>query len=251
MVHKKGILSYITVVKRQKFCYNYEKKYVHMPAMVKCVQPQSPLCVKTSAEMRVKMNQEGMGRRQEKAMHSRASLLKAAEQLFSKKNINDVGVREIAAAAGVTTGTFYHYFKGKNDILRELYHNRDEEFGELLEKMAREGPYCPKIAVFFSEHLAEAVEGDGIDFTRHRMFQMQKHSREEHLLYVGIIRLLTKSIEAGEIKEEYKAEKINDYLFVVFRGVVYEWCICPEEERFNLPKAVRQAVVCALRSFVM
>ena len=66
-------------------------------------------------------------RQQEKARRSREKLLEAAGKLFSEKKISDVGVREIASAAGCTTGTFYHYFTGKDDMIDQLYQDHDIE----------------------------------------------------------------------------------------------------------------------------
>ena len=45
-------------------------------------------------------------RQQEKARLSREKLLAAADELFARQKISEVGVRDIASKAGVTTGTF-------------------------------------------------------------------------------------------------------------------------------------------------
>ena len=76
-------------------------------------------------------------RQQEKARRSRERLLEAAGKLLSEKNIADVGVREIASEAGCTTGTFYHYFTGKDDIIHHLYEGHDAEMGDILRQMAQ------------------------------------------------------------------------------------------------------------------
>lgn len=189
-------------------------------------------------------------RQTEKAERSRNNLLEAAARLFSEKTIAEVGVREIAAQAGVTTGTFYHYFTGKDDILDRIYLNHDQEFGDILKRFTDQtGPYCEKIQIFFVNHLAETVEADGAEFTRHRLFQMKKQSTDKNFLYMGMKRLIEKALEAGELNQEFSVTDINDYLFVVFRGVMYEWCICLPEERFSLPARVQDVMRFALHSF--
>ncbi len=195
-------------------------------------------------------NTKGPARRGEKAKRSRQMLLDAAARLFSERNINEVGVREISAAAGVTTGTFYHYFESKDDILDKLYLNRDVQFGEALARLAGCPPYTRGILDFFSEVLAAAVEQDGVDFTMHRMFQMKKHSTEENRLYAGVIALLDAAVKNGELKGGTGTREINGYLFLVFRGVVYEWCIAEGGETgFLLRDAVRGALALALQPF--
>ena len=73
-------------------------------------------------------------KQEEKARRSKKKLMEAAAKLFNEKKIEDVGVREIASFAGMTTGTFYHYFKGKDDILDQLYLDHDGEFSHILKE---------------------------------------------------------------------------------------------------------------------
>lgn len=189
-------------------------------------------------------------RQEEKARRSREALLTAAASLFAEKKISEVGVREIAAEAGVTTGTFYHYFTGKDDILDKVYRNHDEDMGRILHEWAQEpGNYCVKIQTFFVENLAGAVLEDGWEFTCHRVFQMRKHSSDADSLYIGMQELIRKATEADEFRKDVSVKEINDYLFVVFRGVLYEWCLCPPEQVFPLAERVERLIGYALRSF--
>ena len=43
-------------------------------------------------------------------------LLEAAFFLFTRKDINEVSISEIAREAGIAKGTFYLYFKDKYDL---------------------------------------------------------------------------------------------------------------------------------------
>src|SRR3546814_14800269 len=45
---------------------------------------------------------------------------KAARKIFYSKSFEDVSLDEIAAEAGVSRGTIYLHFPGKNDILLDL-----------------------------------------------------------------------------------------------------------------------------------
>ena len=101
-------------------------------------------------------------RQQEKAKLSREKLMAAADELFARQKISEVGVRDIAARAGVTTGTFYHYFTGKDDILDQIYRSRDADMGGMLHDLAQDtDSYCMKIQSFFVDKLAGTVLSDG------------------------------------------------------------------------------------------
>ncbi len=49
-----------------------------------------------------------------------AELLAAATAVFAQKGFHDTKVSDIVTAAGVAQGTFYLYFKGKNDVFFRL-----------------------------------------------------------------------------------------------------------------------------------
>jgi TetR/AcrR family transcriptional regulator, repressor of fatR-cypB operon len=56
----------------------------------------------------------------------RRRLLDAALKMFAERGYHGVAVPEVAAAAGVGTGTLYHYFANKQELVNELY--RDAKF---------------------------------------------------------------------------------------------------------------------------
>lgn len=54
---------------------------------------------------------------------TRARLLGAAEEAFGSRGFHRAGISDITLAAGVAQGTFYSYFRNKEDVLRELVRN--------------------------------------------------------------------------------------------------------------------------------
>ncbi|MBC2717218.1 MAG: TetR/AcrR family transcriptional regulator [Desulfobacteraceae bacterium] len=51
----------------------------------------------------------------------RQELLEKCFYIFSRKGYSNVTMREIAAEIGVSTGTIYHYFANKQDILKQMF----------------------------------------------------------------------------------------------------------------------------------
>src|SRR5436190_14649880 len=58
--------------------------------------------------------------REEKSERSRRQVLDKALELFSHQGYRATSMREIAEAAGVSTGNVYHHFPDKESIFREL-----------------------------------------------------------------------------------------------------------------------------------
>jgi AcrR family transcriptional regulator len=67
--------------------------------------------------------------RQLRSEQSRRQVLDAALQLFSHQGFRSTAVREIADAAGVSTGNLYHHFPDKEAIFRTLL----DEFSSIVE----------------------------------------------------------------------------------------------------------------------
>ena len=56
----------------------------------------------------------------QRGRNTRAKLLAAAREVFSRVGFSDVRITDITAAAGVASGTFYTYFDSKEEIFREV-----------------------------------------------------------------------------------------------------------------------------------
>lgn len=70
-------------------------------------------------------------RREENARATRGALLRTARELFGQRGFAAVGIEEIAARAGVTTGALYHHFGSKRDLFRAVF---DALEAELMER---------------------------------------------------------------------------------------------------------------------
>lgn len=56
----------------------------------------------------------------ERGRRTRASLLAAGRELFEEQGFADVSIDQVASRAGVSHGTFYTWFDGKESLLREI-----------------------------------------------------------------------------------------------------------------------------------
>ena len=77
-----------------------------------------------------------MGLREEKKARTRAALVGAAERLFAEKGYDGTTVADIAAGAGVSTRTFFGYFRAKEDV---LFAGADERLAALAEALGTAG----------------------------------------------------------------------------------------------------------------
>ncbi|MDT3427116.1 AcrR family transcriptional regulator [Paenibacillus forsythiae] len=58
--------------------------------------------------------------RQDRSIKTRDAIVQAAARLFSEKGYHRTNTKQIAAAAGVSTGSFYSYFTDKRDVFLDV-----------------------------------------------------------------------------------------------------------------------------------
>jgi len=70
------------------------------------------------------MNDEEKLSRADQAAARREQLLDVALELFAERGYGWTSMRDLAEEAGVSPGLVYHYFPGKEDLLRAVVHER-------------------------------------------------------------------------------------------------------------------------------
>ena len=60
------------------------------------------------------------GRREERKAQNRAKLLAAAKKVFAEKGFGEATARDIVRETDLATGTFYNYFRDKDEVFRAL-----------------------------------------------------------------------------------------------------------------------------------
>ncbi len=72
------------------------------------------------------------GPRSRKGAQTRARLLTAAKEIFEEDGFLDARISDIAERAGLSHGSFYHYFDSKEEIFREVAEAVDEQLSAPL-----------------------------------------------------------------------------------------------------------------------
>ena len=72
------------------------------------------------------------GPRSRKGVETRARLLAAAKEVFEQDGFLDARISDIAERAGLSHGSFYHYFESKEEVFREVAAEVEERLSEPL-----------------------------------------------------------------------------------------------------------------------
>lgn len=163
--------------------------------------------------------------RQAQAIKTRKKIYDVSIELMDKNGFDATTIEEISKKAGVSVGAFYHYFKSKNDIFFEIYKKHDEYFeNEVVQHLTQENSF-DQIITFF-KYYAMYNKNDGLEFVR-QLYNSQNKFFIDHgrYMYVLLEKIIANGQEKNEIIKDLTAENISDYLFIMARGIVYDWCL--------------------------
>lgn len=135
-----------------------------------------------------------MGKAEENKQKKRSALLSHAFSLFLNKGISDTTISEIAEHAGVGKGTFYFYFKDKEDLIEKLIAQKAEQlFIHALNKL--------------SSHTEElSVEDKLILIADDLLEQLNKDKR--------LLKFLNKNLNYGMYKRALLREEVKNEMDV-------------------------------------
>lgn len=139
-------------------------------------------------------------------------ILAAALTVFARRGYNATRLDDIAAAAGVTKGTIYYYFKNKDDLLLRLSAAGDREEIAKLEALIRDatGPVSAQLRMVmrkgFCEPTEEARRLMQVVFLDLHTAAPKLFARSVHNTLVEGWALIAKLIERGKATGEFRRD---------------------------------------------
>lgn len=167
-------------------------------------------------------------RRQLQAQDTRRAIMEAAARLSRQGRFDKMTVRDVCAAAGVTTGAFYHHFSSKEDLLKQGFTSVDvflekalEPYRDLpplerLEALTKlyaqfmEEQGWETVSLYYSRRLPDP-EADSMDPNRYTLRTMGE--------------CLSDLAREGILTPALSPEWTADFFFRHFRGTVIDWVL--------------------------
>lgn len=147
-----------------------------------------------------------------------------AMALMSEKGFQGTTVRDICAEAKIPIGTFYNCYKSKIDILKVIYEDGDKYIHDAVEHEFKGKSAIEKLHVF-AHHYAQLNVRTGIDVMRVLFYPTNEWFAHTRPMQSIMLEILEEGKATGELKSDIDSGEIVDYIFDIFRGVCYNWCI--------------------------
>ena len=162
---------------------------------------------------------------------TKAKIVSAAWKLFYQNGYDDTTIDDIVEASGTSKGSFYHYFRTKDDLLASLSYLFDDKYNELDSTMDPALTPLEKL-IFMNRELFLMIENTVPVTLLCQLFSTQLITKgERHMLDPDRVyyRRLRQIVMEGQKDSLFRADlSVNDIMkaYAMFeRGMMYDWCL--------------------------
>lgn len=168
----------------------------------------------------------------------KGEIIAAAAQLFAQKGYDKCSVNDILSAVGIAKGTFYYYFKSKEEVLDAVI-GKTETLLEERARAAAEGGGMSPVEKLLAVFLAIRVEDEaGAELLEemHKPENSLLHQKSLVSTVEGLTPILTKVVEEGIGEGAFRCAYPREYMRIFLLSAltltddgVFE--LSPEEKR--------------------
>ncbi len=176
-----------------------------------------------------------MNKRQIAAQNTKRKLISTALELLKEKGFDAINVEDITKKAGVAKGTFYTYFKRKEDIVLDISRVPFSEIAEELEKM--DGVDIIEKLTYYFHRFMECVEYGGIHICRQwtrdvldpNSVPENKDGQKWAYDYEMLKDILGSAVKTVELRSDTPVELLAHIIISELYGMMTCWCMSDGE----------------------
>ena len=172
-----------------------------------------------------------MNKRQQAAQETKRKLITAGLELIKESGFDAINVEDITKKAGVAKGTFYIYFKRKEDIVLDISR---VPFGEIAEELTcMENMELIEKLTYYFRRFMECVESCGINVCRQWTKDVldpnnvPKNKDGQKWLYdVEMLKnILENAVYNKELAQNTPVELLTHIIISQLYGMMTCWCM--------------------------
>lgn len=190
-----------------------------------------------------------------RAQVTREKLLKAAIKLVNRDGMKQLTVRNICDEAGLSTGSFYNLFSGKEDLISYYlkyaftpYRKKAMEASEKYNPVERILIIYRAYVVYCKDMGLEFVSG--LYASNHNpFFDFLHRDTEDDLIIASVRSYIDEAKEAGLIRKDVDTDESLLRIAAASTGLMFYWCVF--EGKIDLEYEVDAAIATYLRSIAV
>jgi AcrR family transcriptional regulator len=179
--------------------------------------------------------------REQKKQLTEERILKAAINLFTELGYEATTVSQITKQAGIAKGTFFNYFRCKEDLICKIQVNSVFEVANRL--MHIQGPMIPLMKAYVQElvnsiklnrSLARAIQQSNLSSPQLFAIQVEQFRQ----LNESLTPLFEIAQQRGEIDSEMSPALLAQMAIQTYCGVLLTWCFNQGDDNLAIQMAL-------------
>ena len=166
--------------------------------------------------------------------HTRSEILQAVADIVRVNGYHSTGIEDLVTAAGIPKGSFYYYFKSKEDFGLQLIDHYTDGITNWAERLRKDATMSPlaKLRRFFDWTLTALERNDfkggcPIGNLSMEMADVNESFREKleaafAAIKNGIFSLLEEAQERGEIPDSLDVTQLTDFVVAAWQGALLQ-----------------------------
>lgn len=176
-------------------------------------------------------------KRQKQAIDTKNKIYKVSITLFEKYGYDNVHIKDIAKGADISVGTFYHYYKSKEDVFYEIYVRADQYFDTTVREELKEEYSVDRIIEFFDYYASKNMDTDIDTLKQMLCINNKNYIKKGRAMQNLLIDIVKEGRKRGEIVDTVDPDELCENLFIIARGVVFDWGL--HDGDYNLRNKMR------------
>jgi AcrR family transcriptional regulator len=178
----------------------------------------------------------------------RNEILDTAERLFYRKGYEKCTVNDILKEVAIAKGTFYYYFKSKEEVLEAIVSRYKEAIADRTEEILKKADIGPEVKLmhaFMAMRMNEKTNSDMLD-ELHKTENALLHQKILNQMVTAMAPVLVKIIEEGIEKKVWSCRYPLQYMQIFLAAAL----TLTDEGIFELNADSQMKVMAALLSML-
>lgn len=161
---------------------------------------------------------------------TREKLLETAIELVNQHGMRYLTIRNICDEAGISTGSFYNLFDGKDELVAYYLRNVFTSYIQKAEELALGHTSLERIVLIYRFYI-ECVLETGLEFISglyssitNPVWNFLEREAEEELVLGRVRQDLEQGIAAGEVKADTDVNEVLLRIAIIITGNIFYWC---------------------------
>jgi TetR/AcrR family fatty acid metabolism transcriptional regulator len=155
-------------------------------------------------------------------------IINCALRLFKEHGYKNVTIKDICETANISRGTFYYYFKSKEEIFDNYFLKSELAITENLLNILDSKNHINQFRIIFDTFLTQIIE-EGPEimaqiYKRNLDSEIKQLAPCESSMWDIYVKVLKNAQEAGEIMNKISIEDLLESYLYMSVGITFVWC---------------------------